>query len=297
VSTPSHAFRYDGTPGAGGIMRDLGTLGGLSSEAFAINDLGQVTGYAQSDPNGPNPGTYAFIYTGTPGAGGVMKSLGSLAGPGSTGIAINNAGQVAGTTPVAADGTTHAFRYDGAPGTGVMHDLGVSPGYAYGFAYGMNASGQVVGENDSADGNTAHAFIYKGTPGINGVMTDLLPLPGGTISSAAGVNDAGYVVGISDIADGLHFHPVLWRPDGSIVNLEQWLASVNPAAAANWDLSDPFITGISNTGLITGDAIYLGAGPDNGRDVAMILDASSLVPEPSCLLLLVSAPLMIRRKR
>src|SRR5688572_18657814 len=29
-----HAFRYDGTPGSGGIMRDLGTLGGDASVAF-----------------------------------------------------------------------------------------------------------------------------------------------------------------------------------------------------------------------------------------------------------------------
>src|SRR5262249_29096540 len=98
ISTPSQAFRYDGIPGAGGVMRGLGTLGGTSSSAFGINDLGQVTGSADADPSGSNPGTYAFVYTGTPGAGGVMKSLGALGAQGSNGTAINNSGQVAGNS-------------------------------------------------------------------------------------------------------------------------------------------------------------------------------------------------------
>jgi probable HAF family extracellular repeat protein len=128
VFTPYHAFRYDGTPGAGGVMRNLGTLGGNTSAASGINDLGQVTGDARTDPNGPNPGAYAFVYTGTPGAGGVMKSLGSLGGPNSSGAAINNAGQVAGSSQIAQNGPSHAFRYDGPAEAGIMQDLGVLTG-------------------------------------------------------------------------------------------------------------------------------------------------------------------------
>jgi hypothetical protein len=37
----SSAFRYTGTPDAGGIAADLGTLGGLNSYGAGINDAGQ----------------------------------------------------------------------------------------------------------------------------------------------------------------------------------------------------------------------------------------------------------------
>jgi probable HAF family extracellular repeat protein len=295
VGTPIRAFRYDGTPGAGGVMRDLGTLGGANSDALGINDLGQVTGYAQADPAGPNPGQFAFVYTGTPGSGGVMKSLGALGTTGSSGSAINHNGQVAGSSGSSTDGAFHAFRYDGLPGTGVMHDLGLLPGFTQSGAAGINAGGQVVGNVSTA--TTAHAFIYKGTPGVDGAMTDLKTLPGGSISEADSINDAGFVVGFSDDASQLDFHPTLWRPDGSAVDLEAWLDAANPALGANWDLRNGFVGGISNSGFVTGDGIYLGPGALNNHGVAYILDASSLLPEPTGLILFSAAAQLLRRRR
>src|SRR5688500_16102211 len=66
-----HAFLYTGTPGAGGAMVDLGTLGGQSGYGAAVNDAGQVTG--TSDTTGAP--FHAFLYTGTPGSGGAMADL------------------------------------------------------------------------------------------------------------------------------------------------------------------------------------------------------------------------------
>jgi probable HAF family extracellular repeat protein len=43
----NHAFFYTGTPGAGGAMFDLQTLGGLNSSANGMNDAGYVVGQAQ----------------------------------------------------------------------------------------------------------------------------------------------------------------------------------------------------------------------------------------------------------
>ncbi len=297
VSTSSQAFRYDGTPGAGGIMRALGTLGGTDSQAYAINDLGQVTGYAQTDPNGPTPGQFAFVYTGTPGAGGIMKSLGSLGGTTSQGMGINNSGQDDGISEITPGGLVHAFRYDGPAGSGVMRDLGVTSGFPESLGNAINASGQVAGALESAD--FSHAFIYKGTPGIDGVMTDLGTLPGGTLSEGDAMNDAGFVVGISDESadSNLHFHPVLWRPDGSSVDLEGWLDATNPALGANWDLKDSFVTGINNAGQIVGDGIYSGPGPFNGHSVAYLLDASSLLPEPTAGAFLVGGMVLLLRRR
>src|SRR5436190_22534601 len=36
LDAESHAYRYDGTPGAGGVMRDLLTLGGIRSYGYGI---------------------------------------------------------------------------------------------------------------------------------------------------------------------------------------------------------------------------------------------------------------------
>ena len=45
--TAVHAFLYTGTPGNGGAMADLGTLGGTDSNGHGINDAGEVVGRAR----------------------------------------------------------------------------------------------------------------------------------------------------------------------------------------------------------------------------------------------------------
>ena len=67
-----HAFRYTGTPGSGGKMADLGTLGGANSQGFAINVAGQVAG---SSYTAGDTAEHAFLYTGTPGVDGQMIDL------------------------------------------------------------------------------------------------------------------------------------------------------------------------------------------------------------------------------
>ena len=82
-------------------MRNLGTLGGNESMAFAVNEKGWVTGAAQLT-SGPR---HAFRYDGS------MHDLGSLGGDFAQGQAINESGQVAGwsTLDPAHNDPVHAF--------------------------------------------------------------------------------------------------------------------------------------------------------------------------------------------
>ena len=201
-SSATHAFRYTGTPGSGGAMTDLGTLGGLESIGIDINTGGQVTGYSET---GGNNNTYhAFLYTGTPGSGGAMADLGTLAGAGdSYGGAINDSGQVTGYSG------EHAFLYTGTPGSGgAMADLGTLGRGSRGW--GINANGQVAGESDTID-FARHAFLYTGRPGADGHMIDLdawldanNPTEGAkwTLLAAQGLTDTGLITGVGDYNDG-----------------------------------------------------------------------------------------------
>ena len=81
-----HAFFY-----AGGDMQDLGTLDGGTSSAAAINAAAHIVGTASV-----GGGSRAFVY-----ADGAMRDLNPLVGSGlngavlTSGVAINNAGQIA----------------------------------------------------------------------------------------------------------------------------------------------------------------------------------------------------------
>ena len=71
TDTTQHAFLYTGTPGSGGAMADLGTLGGTYSVGRAINISGQVAGHSKTTGGAQ----HAFLYTGTPGVDGHMIDL------------------------------------------------------------------------------------------------------------------------------------------------------------------------------------------------------------------------------
>ena len=204
-------------------LTPLGSLGGGSTTANAINDVGDVVGCSVAVING-SPTTRAFVYrngsmmdigslanggtscandinatgqvtgnsdtpTGQQRAfiyqNGVMTSLGDL-GASSVGNAINNAGLIAGTANNVGDRYVIAFRYD-AQLTPPQVDIGNLGGVAI-TSRAMNASGDIVGFAANAD-SRGTSYLYS-----NGVLTDL-GLVVGFPSTPNAINDLGQVVG------------------------------------------------------------------------------------------------------
>lgn len=141
-----------------GQIKDLGDLGGGLSQAFGINDLGQITGQAYITGG---IGADAFLYD-----NGVMEDLGTITSPNggngqyATGLGINSSGAVVGESTYQTQGTGivyHAFVYS----HGKMQDLNrlipAKSGWVLSTAYAINDAGQIVGYG--THNKQQHAFL------------------------------------------------------------------------------------------------------------------------------------------
>ena len=119
-----------------GEMVNLGTLGGDTSRAWAINDSGIIAGYSQNAP-GDN---HAFIYNDLAG----MVDLGTLGGSESFAYDINELGHVVGMSRVAG-GEKHAFIWDGIGMTDLNNLLPAGSGWVLTVARGVNDLDEISG--------------------------------------------------------------------------------------------------------------------------------------------------------
>jgi probable HAF family extracellular repeat protein len=169
-------------------MTDIGDLGGDRSNANAINEQGQVVGWADTNESGIN---HAFVWE-----DGVMTDLGVLPDEEeSAAYDINENGQICG----ASSHTLNQYPFPTYVTACVWDgdeiiEIGKLPGYTRNNAAGgINDQGQVVGYS-SDNGNNPHAFIWE-----DGELTDLNSLlPSGSgweLKSAADINEEGKIVG------------------------------------------------------------------------------------------------------
>ena len=130
-------------------FKDLGTLPGFEkSVGVAVNDNAEVTGFVSTVIGQVANVHHAFLYSNA-----IMKDLGTLGGPNSSGAAINIQGNVVGKAETAS-GRRDAFLYS----NGVMTDLNTlllpaaRQAWVLAEATGINDRGQIVG-NGFHNGN------------------------------------------------------------------------------------------------------------------------------------------------
>lgn len=231
---------YRATLWQGGRITELPRLGGSGfSGAEAINASGVVVGYSYGDravpvvwnngqptaiplpPGGFDNGSSVGINTSGQilfnsdpppsafmGREGAFTDLGHLfpATPWTFAAAINDAGQVVGSSVDLSSGTWHAFLWE----DGQMSDLGVPAGFSDSVATAINASGQVVGRAFRDNPATGHAILWDGER-----IVDLTLALGGATAGRSlhpnDINDAGVIVGDA-VGPGLESYAFMLTP-------------------------------------------------------------------------------------
>tara|TARA_R110002072_G_scaffold217365_1_gene374950 strand:- start:11120 stop:12514 length:1395 start_codon:yes stop_codon:yes gene_type:complete len=225
ISQPGRAYLF--TPGVG--LTDLGVLSGPTSEAYCVDDLGNVGGRADGTAFTPE----AFLQL----AGGAMQSV----QPGTSGTVhdLTSTGWRAGVL-----GNNQAFYW---PPGGAVTLVPLPAATPLGRATGITDSGWVVGEMSDPSGSPSFAFRYH-VP--TGVLDNL-----GSISrfgTVAGVDSVGTVIANRRISISSSTTPLISIAGAQLVEIDTLLP-----AGTLWSMKS--VAGINEFGQICGLGDFGGA--------------------------------------
>jgi probable HAF family extracellular repeat protein len=234
-----------------GQMSALPTLGGNNGQATAINNRGQITGFAEtaisdSSCSASSPSKIHSPVIWEDGKARALRTVGR--DPDGVANAINDQGQAVGSSGNCAGGL-HAVLWEK---NATARDLGP----AGAAAFGINNQGQIVGLVPSLDGSTFSAALWQ-----NGAIKNLGTL-GDHAAIASGINNKGQVVG-STLDSNFNFdaHAFIWQDD-----VMTDLSTLFPAES---NLFPTMANQINERGQIVGMATVL-SGPHEGETHAFL---------------------------
>ena len=229
-------------------MSALPTLGGNNGQASAINNRGQIVGFAENgmvDSTCPPNTTNNRIALPVLWENGKAQALPTVDGdPDGDAFWINDQGQAVGYTGTCGGATIHAVSWENGIPT-PLPDLGTGA-----IAQGINNQGQIVGTVGSSDGTTQYGALWQ-----NGALTNLGTLPGDIAAIATGINSKGQVVGSTWDSNFDWSHGFIWQ-NGVMTDL-------NTLFPARSNLYATMANKINERGQISGMARVLG-GPHVG---------------------------------
>ena len=238
-----------------GLMSALPTVGGNNGQASAINNHGQVVGYAENgvvDSTCPSEITNNRIDLPVLWEKGKAQALPTVGSdPDGVAFGINNQGQAVGYSGTCT-AANYAVLWENGTAT-PLPDLG-DPGA---IAYAINSHGQIVGQAVNSNG-TALAALWQ-----NNTVTSLGGLlPGDVASFATSINNRGQAVGSSFNSNNSWSHGLIWQ-NGVTTDLN----TLFPASSHLFVIS---ASNINESGQIAGMAVDM-VGPHAGNIVHAFL--------------------------
>ncbi|MCU1307583.1 MAG: hypothetical protein JWN45_2278 [Acidobacteriaceae bacterium] len=241
-----------------GNMSALPTLGGNNGQATAINNRGQITGFAETavSDSSCSASSPSKIHSPVIWEDGKARPLHTVGNdPDGVGNAINDQGQAVGSSGTCGGATIHAVLWEKNGTAYSLRDLGT----AGAAAFGINNQGQIVGLVPSLDGSTIYAALWQN--GANGKVTNLGTL-GDFAAIASGINNKGQVVGSTlDSTFNFDAHAFIYQ-DGVMSDL----STLFPAES---NLFPTMANQINERGQIVGMATVL-SGPHEGETHAFL---------------------------
>jgi len=238
-----------------GVMHALPTLGGNNGQASAINNSGQVVGYAENGildstcPAGVTNNRVDLPALWDKGKAQPLSTIGN--DPDGVAFGLNNHGQAVGYSGTCT-AANYAVLWENGAAT-ALADLG-TPGA---IAFAINGHNQIVGQAVNSEGTALAAIWENNTVRSLGGL-----LPGDVSSFATSINNRGQVVGSSFDSSSNWSHGLIWE-NGGMFDLNELF----PARSNLYVIS---ASNINESGQIAGMAVEM-AGPHAGQIVHAFL--------------------------